>query len=83
MPLCPLPPRAEVPGDAERYARDVEHHRSNPTSWGVQIPEMEPKPQRDPQGEDCDVMTTGEALPQKGEALATPKKENKRIKKSP
>lgn len=41
MALSPIKPRPEIPGDEERYKRDIEHRKINPHKWGMGI---QPKP---------------------------------------
>ena len=36
MALSPIKPRPGVPGDQERYLRDLEHKRLNPIKWACQ-----------------------------------------------
>ena len=42
MGLSPIKPRPEIPGDEERYQRDLESVRLNPAAWGRYAPSPNP-----------------------------------------
>lgn len=39
MSLKPIPPRPGIPGDEERYKRDLEDMRRRPAAWGAKAQE--------------------------------------------